>query len=399
MSTRIIIVVLVLASLFSCARDKKSSRETGNSETISANIEKSNFDSIEFEIKPDKSGMKYFAPGELVKDMGIGWNVGNSLEAIGGETKWGNPIITKRLIDSVKSAGFKSVRIPVAWSKFSDPENFIIEESWMKRVEEVVNYVLDNDMYAVLNIHWDEGWMQPTYEKQEYVNERLSKMWKQIATHFRDYDYHLLFAGTNEVMKEGDWGTPTEEYYTVQNSFNKTFVNTVRQTGGKNAYRILVIQGFNTNIDHAVNFATIPEDIVKERLMMEVHYYDPYNFALNEKSNISQWGKIAKDSLKKDSWGDESYADNQFLKMKTNFTDKNIPVIIGEYGAISRTDVEDFEYYREYYISYITRSIISHGHMPFYWDNGYTGNHAFGLFNRETGEKAYSGLIKAITGK
>jgi endoglucanase len=399
MSARIIIVVLVLASLFSCTSEKRNSKSTDKSESISASIEKSNFDSVEFEIKPDKSGMKVFAPGDLVKDMGIGWNIGNSLEAIGGETKWGNPIITKRLIDSVKSAGFKSVRIPVAWSKFSDPENYIIQENWMKRVEEVVNYVLNNDMYAVLNIHWDEGWMQPTYEKQEYVNDRLSKMWKQIATHFRDYDYHLLFAGTNEVMKEGDWGTPTEEYYTVQNSFNQTFVNTVRQTGGKNAYRILVIQGFNTNIDHAVNFATIPEDIVKERLMMEVHYYDPYNFALNEKSKISQWGKIAKDTSKTDKWGDESYADNQFLKMKTSFTDKNIPVIIGEYGAISRKDIEDFEIYREYYISYITGSIINHGHVPFYWDNGYTGNHAFGLFKRETGEKAYPGLIKAITGK
>lgn len=364
MSVRIIIVILVFASLFSCSREKN-----------------------------------VLTPAELVKDMGIGWNLGNSLEAIGGETKWGNPITTQRLIDSVKAAGFKSVRIPVAWSKFSDPENFIIQESWMKRVEEVVNYVLNNDMYAVLNIHWDEGWMQPTYEKQAYVNDRLSKMWKQIATHFKDYDYHLLFAGTNEVMKEGDWGTPTEEYYTVQNSFNQTFVNTVRQTGGKNVNRILVFQGFNTNIDHAVNFATVPEDIVKERLMMEVHYYDPYNFALNEKSNITQWGKIAKDTSKTDNWGDESYADNQFLKMKANFTDKNIPVIIGEYGAISRTDVEDFEIYREYYIDYITRSIINHGHVPFYWDNGYTGNHAFGLFNRETGMRAYPGLIKAITGK
>ncbi|MEI8631952.1 cellulase family glycosylhydrolase [Vibrio sp. PP-XX7] len=96
---------------------------------------------------------------------------------------------------------------------------FVIKDSWMDRVEEVVNYALKDDLYVILNIHWDGGWMQPTNAKQEYVNNRLAIMWKQIATRFRDYDHRVLFAGTNEVMVDGDYGTPTYEYYTVQNSF------------------------------------------------------------------------------------------------------------------------------------------------------------------------------------
>lgn len=351
---------------------------------------------IVYAIPPDNSGMRDLSSVAIAQEMIIGWNLGNSLDAIGGETAWGNPEVNKRLIDSVKAAGFNAVRIPVAWSKFSDESTFTIKDSWMNRVEEVVNYVLDNDMYAIVNIHWDNGWMQPTYEQEEYVNERLAAMWEQIATHFRDYDDHLLFAGTNEVMVEGDYGTPTEEYYTVQNGFNQTFVNTVRATGGRNVYRYLVVQGFNTNIDHAINFATIPEDVVEKRLMIEVHYYDPFNFSLNENSELIQWGKHATDPSLTESWADESYADAQFQKMKTNFIDKGVGVILGEYGAISRTEIEGHEAYRKYYIEYITQSAAAHGLVPFYWDNGYIGNYGFGLFDRNTGEQVYPEIIDAI---
>lgn len=351
-----------------------------------------------YDATPDPTKMGNLTPAEYSKKMGVGWNIGNSLDAINGETSWGNPLITQTLIDSVKAAGFNTIRIPIAWSKFSDQQSFTIEESFMERVDEVVNYVLKNDMYAMINIHWDGGWIQPTFAQQEYVNNRLSIMWEQIATYFRDYDDHLLFAGTNEIMVEGQYGTPSKENYTVQNSYNQTFVTTVRSTGGRNAYRRLVIQGYNTNIDHTVNYTTIPKDIISNHLMMEVHYYDPYNFALNENSSVTQWGKIATDPKKTETWANETYADNQFNKMKINFVDKNIPVILGEYGAISRTDVADHSTYREYYTKYLTKSMIEHGLVPVYWDNGSTGNHSFGLFNRSTGQQAYPAIIKAITG-
>lgn len=333
---------------------------------------------------------------ELTKRMGIGWNVGNSLDAIGGETAWGNPLITQQLINSVKAAGFKTIRLPVAWSKFSNEANFTIQTAWMDRVEQVVNYALNADMYVVMNIHWDGGWMQPTNAQSAYVNNRLKIMWTQIATRFANYDDRLLFAGTNEVMVDGDYGTPTAEYYTVQNSFNQTFVTTVRATGGKNATRHLVVQGFNTNIDHTVNFAKIPTDTVSNRLMMEVHYYDPYNFTLNTSSNITQWGKIATNPSATETWANESYTDAQFQKMKTNFVDKGIGVILGEYGVVSRTNVADHETYRNYWNEYITKSAYSHGLVPVYWDNGYGGNGGMAIFDRASGAQLYPNLIQAI---
>lgn len=328
--------------------------------------------------------------------MGIGWNLGNSLDAIGGETAWGNPVVTQQLINSVKAAGFKTIRIPVAWSKFSDEANFTIQTAWMDRVEQVVNYALNADMYVMMNIHWDNGWMQPTYAQQAYVNNRLKIMWTQIATRFANYDDRLLFAGTNEVMVDGDYGTPTPEYYTVQNSFNQTFVTTVRATGGKNATRHLVVQGFNTNIDHTVNFAVIPTDTVANKLMMEVHYYDPYNFTLNTSSNITQWGSIATNPSATETWANESYTDAQFQKMKVNFVDKGIGVILGEYGVVSRNNVAGHETYRNYWNEYITKSAYTRGLVPVYWDNGYGGDGGMAIFDRASGTQLYPNLVQAI---
>ncbi len=333
---------------------------------------------------------------QLTKLMGIGWNVGNSLDAIGGETAWGNPLITQQLINSVKAAGFKTIRLPVAWSKFSDESNFVIQTAWMDRVEQVVNYALNADMYVVMNIHWDNGWMQPTNAQQAYVNNRLKIMWTQIANRFKSYDNRLLFAGTNEVMVDGDYGTPTAEYYTVQNSFNQTFVTAVRATGGNNANRFLVVQGFNTNIDHTVNFAKIPTDTTSNRLLMEVHYYDPYNFTLNTNSNITQWGKNATNASAVETWANEAWADSQFQKMKTNFVDKGVGVILGEYGVVSRTNIGDHEGYRVYWNEYITKSAYTRGLVPIYWDNGYGGNGGMALFDRASGTQLYPNLIQAI---
>jgi len=333
---------------------------------------------------------------QLTRLMGAGWNLGNSLDAIGGETAWGNPMISQQLINSVKAAGFKTIRLPVAWSQFSDEANFVIKSAWMDRVEQVVNYALNNDMYVVMNIHWDGGWMQPTYAQQTYVNNRLKIMWTQIATRFKNYDDRLIFAGTNEVMVDGDYGTPTVEYYTVQNSFNQTFVDAVRATGGKNATRFLTVQGFNTNIDHAVNFAKMPTDSVANKLLMEVHYYDPYNFTLNTSSSITQWGNIATNPSATETWANESYVDAQFQKMKSIFIDKGVGVILGEYGVVSRTNVSGHETYRVYWNQYITKSAVQHGMVPVYWDNGFSGNGGMAIFDRNSGVQLYPNIIQAI---
>lgn len=351
---------------------------------------------IVYDIAPDPSNMGTMTSVELTAQMHAGWNLGNSLEATGGETAWGNPATTKAFIDAVKAAGFDTIRIPVSWSQFSDASTYTIDPVWMARVEQVVNYALDNGMYVIMNEHWDGGWMQPTAAQKDYVNNRLGIMWKQIATHFRDYDYHLIFAGTNEVMVDGDYGTPTSEYYNTQNSFNQTFVNAVRATGGRNAYRYLTVQGFNTNISHTVNFATIPEDVTENRLLMEVHYYDPYNFTLNENSTITQWGANATDAGATETWANESYADAQFQSMKTKFIDHGVGVILGEFGAITRTDVAGSEAYRTYYLHYISNSARTHGLVPVYWDNGFIGNHTMAIFDRTTGAVVFPDVVTAI---
>ena len=360
------------------------------------------FEALADSIAPDSSGMGSLTSVELAQKMVPGWNVGNSLDAIGGETAWGNPLISKRLIDSIKAAGFRSVRIPVAWSKFTDTSTYTIDTTWLARVEQVVNYVLTDSMYAIINEHWDGGWQQPIRADSAYVNRRLGLMWKQIAVHFRDFGDHLLYAGLNEVMVTNNYNAPTPEYAAVQNSYNQTFVTTVRSTGGRNAYRYLLVQGFNTNIDYTVSSLKIPTDVGPARLMVEVHYYDPYDFTINTGSSIIEWGMYAKDPAKTETWANESYADGQFQKMKSKFIDKGYAVVLGEYGVIARLNLgtslnATFASYRRYYMQYITRSLVRHGLVPIYWDNGGTGNFGLGIFNRTTGARAYPDIVEALT--
>ena len=341
------------------------------------------------------SGMRDLTSLQLSKLMGAGWNLGNSLEATGGETAWSNPATTQALVNAIKTAGFKSIRIPVSWSQYADA-NYNISSTWMARVTEVVNYARAAGLYTIINVHWDGGWLQPTYANQSAANARLAKLWTQIAGNFKNYDDTLLFAGTNEVMVEGDYGAPTAEHTTVQNGFNQVFVNAVRATGGNNAVRHLIVQGFNTSIDYTDKSATLPTDTATSRLMMEVHYYDPYNFTLNASSSIWQWGAGAPDATATEAWANESYVDAQFQKMKTRFVDKGVPVILGEYGAISRTDISGAEKYRQAWDQYITQAAFTRGLVPVYWDNGGTGNNSMGLFNRATGQQVYPALVSAI---
>lgn len=340
----------------------------------------------------------------LAKKMTLGWNLGNSLEASGGETAWGNPKTTKALIDAVKAAGFNAVRIPCAWNSYiEDQTTYKIKASWLARVNEVVDYCVDNDMYAILNIHWDGGWLEenPTYAKQVTVNAEQKALWEQIANYFKDYDEHLLFAGTNEVHV--GYGTPTTENITVQLSYNQTFVNAVRSTGGNNAYRNLIVQAYNTNIDLAVSSLKMATDNITNRLMAEVHYYDPWDFCGDAAGTIYFWGVDYKQYGSVSTWGQESYVDQQFAKMKTNFVNKGIPVILGEYGAIRRLSLtgDALTHHldsRAFYLKYVTQQAKNYGLVPFYWDNGGLGDKSFGIFNRSTGavadNKAYNAMIQ-----
>lgn len=362
-------------------------------------------------IEPDNTDMRDLTSLELSSLMGVGWNLGNSLEAIivndgvfsGGENSWGNPSTSKALIDVVKAAGFDNIRIPVSWShKLADKENMLISLKWLQRVEEVINYALDNDMYVMINMHWDGGWLnKPVYSKQEELNHRLATYWEQIAAYFRDYDDRLLFAGTNEVLFEGDFGTPTAEYLDVQNSFNQTFVNAVRATGGRNTYRHLVVQGYNTNFTHTINGFVMPEDATDNRLFIETHFYDPWEFTIKtDKPFNTQWGAPAAGG-DVSNWGQEAHVDASFASMKSEFVDKGIALILGEYSPTHRTDLIGEAYTlhqasRVYYIEYVTRAALKSGMVPMYWDNGHAGNNGSAIFNRSSGELVDQGALDAI---
>ena len=353
-------------------------------------------------IAPDLTGMHTELTAiEFSKLLGLGWNLGNSLEAIsvnngvysGNESTWGNPVTSKQLIDSVKAAGFNVIRIPISYSHMlEDQTTYKIKWSWKKRVEEVIKYATDNDMYAMINIHWDGGWMNhPDNAHKVAINAKIDSLWKQIAIYFRDFDDHLIFAGTNEVGMENTYGNPTTEYATVQNSFNQTFVNTVRATGGRNTYRFLAVQSYFTNIDYAVNYMVMPSDATTDRLMAEVHYYDPWEFCIKtDPPYVTVWSDAT--------WGKEDWVDTQFGNMKSTFIDFGIPVLVGEYGVTYRTSLsgialENHNISRNYYLHYVTGKALADGMVPFYWDNGGEGE---ALFNRSNGTPENKGALNAI---
>lgn len=347
---------------------------------------------------PATTGMRELSSLQLSRLMGTGWNLGNALEAIGGETAWGNPATTQALMTAVKAAGFSTVRIPVSWKQYADASD-LISPAWMARVAQVVDYARAAGLHALINIHWDGGWMQPTYAAQAMANARITRFWTQIAKHFKAYDDGLLFAGSNEVMVEGDYGPPKAEYIAVQNGFNQQFVTAVRATGGNNAQRHLVVQGFNTNIDHTLDFAVMPTDTAQDKLMMEVHFYDPYDFTLNDRSAVWQWGAAATDAGAKAAGFDEAHVDAQFQKMKARFVDQGIPVILGEFGAIRRSEHAGAEAYRLAWNRHVARSARAHELVPIYWDAGAaTDNHSLGLFDRRSGAQVHPALIAAIVG-
>lgn len=333
--------------------------------------------------EPDKTGMELDAV-DLMKNIKIGWNLGNSLEAIGGETAWNNPATTLAMITKIREMGFNAVRIPCSWDQYlNDETTYEIKATWLARVKEVVDYCMQNDLYAILNIHWDGGWLENDIPNgfNEEVNNKQRVLWTQIATYFRDYDEHLLFAGCNEpnVEDEDDMATLLK--------YEQTFVDAVRATGGKNVYRNLIVQGPSTDIDKTMQYMTaLPVDETPNRLSVEVHYYSSWQFCGME--NDESWGKAfyfwGEENKKyatgvyEGRWDNvcgESYVQSQFQKLKERFTDQGIPVIIGEFAAIRRTlsdeqAQEGHDLSRATFDECVVREANARGLVPFYWDRG-----------------------------
>lgn len=337
------------------------------------------------------SGMCDETAFETAASISMAVNIGNTLEAIGGETAWGAAKINADYIRSIRESGFDAVRLPVAWYNHSDKNTLKIDEDWMKRVDEVVQLCIANGLYVFMNIHWDEGWMELNIDSYSADVDRIQReLWTQIADRFKDYDKHLVFCGANEAGKD------TQASADALKAYMQTFIDVVRASGSNNANRVLVVQAPGTDIDRAVKYCTgnMPTDNVADRMMLEVHCYDPSDFTLLQ--NDGEWGADSKvryfwgqdfhTGTDRDcTWGEENHIDTQMQKLKTNFVDKGIPVIIGEFGCgrrrtfLATIDEARHRASRCYYHSYIVKSAKNHGAVPFLWD---TPNE---MFNRQTG--------------
>lgn len=343
-----------------------------------------------------------------------GWNLGNQLEANSGgtpsETTWGNPVITEKLIKQVKAQGFKSIRIPVSYlSKIGAGPNYTIDSKWLDRVQEVVDMCINNGLYAIINIHGDGyysvkgGWLLcgESASEQKTIKAKYEKVWEQIAKRFKNYDDHLVFESMNEEY-DGTYNNPNPEYYNNINAYNQIFVDTVRKAGGKNNNRYLLIPGWNTDI----NFTTgdcdtytmeakfvIPND---SRIMISVHYYTPWEFCGEEGyDTFYKWGDSVKKFVKRRQ--SETLVNRQFDKLYNAFIKNGYGVVIGEYGSIDRTHKDKSNTtYRAYFAEYVNYAAHQRNIVTVYWDNGYNGNHGFGLFDRTKCTVTQPEIIKGI---
>ena len=293
----------------------------------------------------------------ILEDMGLGWNLGNSLDATGGsgldtETSWSNPKTTQALIDKVKSLGFNTVRVPVSWGKHVSGDNYTIDSAWLARVKEVVDYCYKNDMYVILNIHHDTkssasasgAGYYPRSSAYSSSEKFVTSVWSQAAEYFKDYDYHLIFETLNEPRLIGTryewwfdkWSIPSEVKDAIDciNKLNQKAVDTIRDTGSNNRGRLIMCPGYDASIDGAtVSGFKLPTDISgnKNRIAISVHAYSPYNFAMNVGSgSTSTYTSSIKSELR-----------DLFSTLKSNFRDKGIPVVIGEFGSTDKNNTAE----------------------------------------------------------
>jgi endoglucanase len=353
------------------------------------------------------SAFDYFREERLT----VGWNLGNTLDSqmngMGSETGWGNPAVNKSIMTGVKNAGFNLIRIPVTWmGHIGSAPNYKISSSRLNRVADVVNLAGNAGLKVIINLHHDGatssrteevGWLSirkslASAEDKAAITAKFGHVWEQIAEHFKDYGSWLMFEPFNE-LHDGGWFWATrdvpKEQYDLINEWNQLFTDTVRATGGNNLNRILVIPSYCTGPEALLtpNYK-LPTDNASNKQVAAFHFYRPDNFSLNGRNPT--W----------DTTANRDDISNLFPRIKTNFIDNNIPVIIGETGPV-RNRSEDGDQNRINYIAFMYGKAKTNGIVPVYWDNGGFGRNGdgFGLFNRNTGQpqsNEYKNVIEAM---
>ncbi len=319
---------------------------------------------------------------EIAADMGYGWNLGNTMEATNTwtpnpkvtdfETAWGQPVTTKAMIDGIKKAGFNSIRIPVSWSNMmSSDGNYTIDASYFKRVDEIISYAFANDMYVIINDHYDGGWWKGFASNKAECMKHYKNMWTQVAGHYKDYPEKLIFESANEELgnslKNDNENVAELKLYSLTNEINQTFVDIVRKSGGNNEKRYLLIAGFNTDINKTCSsLYKMPADTINNHLMVSVHYYTPWTYVGLYKDEGYGY---------KTTWGtdsDKSEMAGNFARMK-KFTDAGYGVVIGEYSVLPQY-ISSGNYKRKdgdtTFIKYLLTLCDKYGYAPYVWDAG-----------------------------
>lgn len=357
---------------------------------------------------------------QFAERLGIGWNMGNHFDAhnngVSGETFWGNPKATQATFTKVKAAGFNTVRIPVTWvGHIGEAPDYKIDEAWLDRVAEVVGYAEAAGLNAIVNMHHDGSdskfWLDiktaaknPDVQKQ--ILEQVGAMWGQIADKFKEKGDFLIFEAFNEIH-DGGWGWGANrndggKQYKCLNEWNQAFVNAVRASGGENTDRILGIPAYCTNVDIAIDSFVFPEDTAKDRLMISVHCYDPYDYTLAAKK--SEWGHTA-DASRKVNGDNEADLRKVFEKIYNNYISKGIPVYMGEFGCVNRATARE-QAFQQYYLKYYAKLSKTYGVPSIIWDNGAKGageerhafiNHGTGAYCSTEAKAAIEALVSSYT--
>jgi endoglucanase len=329
----------------------------------------------------------------MVAAMGFGVNIGNTFDnTTTWETGWGEPLVTQAFINGMASHGVKTVRVPVAWNTYA--VNGVIQQDKMDRVKQVVGWILDAGMYAIVNIHWDGGWIDSEGTSAQYtltndVKTKFASYWTQIATAFASVGNHLIFEGLNEegrfYVNGNSSGTPD---YAALNSLNQLFVTTVRAQSGYNTGRALLIAGFNTDLDlTCVDALAIPNDPAgANKLFLSVHYYTPYTFCGLD--TVESWGSP------QTTWGtssDQSTLQSNFTKLANFSAQKKIPVILGEFGVTKGMNYPRDSASRIAWMQAVMKASYAHGNIvPVLWDTGTDISRSDGSFDNDL-QTAFNG--------
>lgn len=405
MNKKIICIIICLLSsiIFGCVSDSGTAdnrQETNTFESGTYNQSSSTGGEQEKnEVNKISTDDKFESASSAVASMKVGWNLGNTLDSTGDwisrdsasivtnfETAWGNPVATEALIKHIKELGFGAVRIPVTWNYHFDSEGNI-DKNWLNRVTELVDCVLENDMYCIINIHHDtgtDGWLRASTNNFTVNHVKFEKLWSQIATNFKEYDEKLLFEGFNEMLDESaNWSKPDSDALAAINMYNQSFVACVRSTGGNNSNRNLIVNTYAASSDEDVlSSFKLPYDTAKNHLIVEVHSYEPWSFT----STTATWTTMTNTFGEKE----KKDIDGKLELMRKYFTSKDIPLIIGEFGSEDKSNTTE----REKWATHMVSEAKKLGITCFVWDNG--GKFNMGLVDRYVTSDPFPTIIKAI---